>query len=193
MDVLDYTTKSDEDLAGLAVREHLAFAEIMRRYQQKLLVYIMRISNVGREEAEDILQDSFLKAYRNLNDFDTTLKLSSWLYRITHNQVISAYRKRNVRAHGHAVDIDDTILERIASDIDTGREVDIVLLRRNIEDIIGDIPEKYRQVLVLRFFEDLSYQEISDVLRKPMGTVATLVTRAKEQFKKTAQLKGIQF
>lgn len=193
MDVLDYKIKSDETLAGLAVREHLAFAEIMRRYQQKLLVYIMRISNVSREEAEDILQDSFIKAYRNLYDFDTSLKLSSWLYRITHNQVISAYRKRNARAHGHAVDIDDSVLERIASDIDTGREVDIALLRTNIEDIISDMPEKYREVLVLRFFEDLSYQEISDVLRKPIGTVATLVNRAKEQFKKVAQFKGVEF
>ena len=188
-----YIDVSDEVLAAAAVKDHRAFAEIIRRYQGKLFSYIMRISNVSREEAEDILQDSFLKVYRNLNDFDSSLKLSSWLYRITHNQVISEYRKKSVRAHGHTVDIDDTALSRLASDIDTAREVDIKLLRQNIEGIMSDIDEKYREVLVLRFFEELSYQEISDILRKPMGTVATLVNRAKAQFDKVATARGIQF
>lgn len=193
MEQPQYNELSDEELAAAAVTDHRAFAEIIRRYQGKLFTYTMRISNVSKEEAEDILQDAFLKAYRNLNDFDTSLKLSSWLYRITHNQVISEYRKRSVRAHGHTVDIDDTVLERLASDVDTAREIDLKLLRQNIEDIMSEIDEKYREVLVLRFFEEQSYQEISDILRKPIGTVATLVNRAKSQFHKAAQARGIQF
>lgn len=188
-----YSNKSDEELAAAAVTDELAFAELMRRYQGKLMSYIRRISNVSKEEAEDMLQDSFLKVYKNLNDFDTSLKLSSWLYRITHNQVISEYRKRSVRAHGNAVELDEILIEKLASDFDTSKEVDLNLLQNNIEKILEQMDDKYREVLVLRFFEEQSYQEMSDILQKPLGTIATLVNRAKSQFAKQANLLGIDF
>jgi RNA polymerase sigma-70 factor (ECF subfamily) len=193
MSSIDYANSTDEELASSAVEDNLAFAEIVRRYQGKLMSYIRRISNVSNEEAEDLLQDSFLKAYKNLNDFDSNLKLSSWLYRITHNQVISEYRKKNARAHGHCVELDEVLIERLASDLDTAKEVDIALLKKNIDTILNKIDGKYREVLVLRFFEEQSYQEISDVLQKPLGTIATLVNRAKVQFVKEAKLLGIEF
>ena len=96
----DNTT--DEQLLELAKTNEQAFACLVDRYEKKLLSYIMRISNVNLQEAEDILQDAFIKAYTNINDFDSKLKFSSWMYRITHNEVISAYRKRKARPQGNA-------------------------------------------------------------------------------------------
>lgn len=193
MSSLNYSNSTDEELASIALEDDLAFAEIVKRYQGKLINYIKRISNVSNEEAEDLLQDSFLKAYKNLNDFDTSLKLSSWLYRITHNQVISEYRKKSVRAHGNSVELDEILIEKLASDFDTSKEVDISLLKINIDKILETMDDKYKEVIVLRFFEEQSYQEMSDILRKPLGTIATLVNRAKLQFIKKAQALGIQF
>ena len=98
MDV-DHTQYSDQELVVQALFDPEAFSQIIERYQDKLLRYIMRISNVSVQDAEDILQETFIKAYSNLNDYDHSLQFSSWIYRIAHNQTISSYRKRSVRPH----------------------------------------------------------------------------------------------
>ena len=85
--------KTDAELVELALENQAYFSDIVYRYQTKLTYYIRRLSNFPDEEIEDILQDVFIKVYKNLNDFDQSLKFSSWIYRITHNEVISKYRK----------------------------------------------------------------------------------------------------
>ena len=173
--------KSDEELAVLTLRNQDFFACLMRRYEAKLLRYIRRISGVSLEEAEDVLQDSFIKIYQNLNGFDRSLKFSSWAYRITHNQVISHFRKNQVRPQTSA--FDSELLETLASDLDSARDIDRKLLRERLEKTLEKIDTKYRDVLVLKYFEEKDYQEISDIMQKPMGTVATLLSRAKRLLK----------
>ena len=182
--ITKFASKTDEKLVKLTLQDQEVFAYLINRYEAKLLRYIIRISGVSREEAEDILQETFIKAYRNLNSFNPSLKFSSWIYRITRNQAISAYRKNKIREAGHVLDIDDDILNNIASNLDTGQAVDLDYLRQNIDGILNRVDKKYREVLVLKFLEEKSYQEISDILKKPMGTVATLINRAKKDFRK---------
>src|SRR3989339_1384271 len=93
----DLSQKTDEELVSLSLQNQDNYLFLIRRYQDKLLRYIQRISNVSLEDAEDILQEVFIKVYYKLNDFDPDLKFSSWIYRITHNQVISHYRKTQAR------------------------------------------------------------------------------------------------
>ena len=176
--------KTDNQLVELTLANQDNFLYLMKRYEGKLLAYILRISNVDRDEAEDILQDVFIKTYKNLNSFDINLKFSSWIYRITHNQVISNYRKIQARPQKYTFDVDDEILNNIASDFDIIREIDRSLLRDNIEDILISLDQKFQEVLILRFLEEKDYKEISDILKKPMGTVATLLNRSKKAFRK---------
>ncbi len=175
--------KTDEELVVLTLANQDNFLYLMRRYQGKLLNYIKRISNVSHEEAEDVLQEVFIKAYRNLNGFDSSLKFSSWIYRIAHNQVISEYRKRRARPEIVTWETKEDFINNIVADFDLAQSVDLAYLRQEINKIFGQLKEEYREILILRFFEEKSYEEISDILRKPLGTVATLLNRAKKQFK----------
>ncbi len=180
----DISEKTDQELVQMALKNQSDFLYLMNRYQSKLLSYILRISSVSYEEAEDILQDVFIKVYKNLNGYDSDLKFSSWIYRITHNEVISNFRKRQARPQSYESEINEEILDRITADFDIEHEVNIKYLRRMINNVLVNLDEKYREVLVLRFFEEKDYSEISDILKKPIGTVSTLLNRAKKYFKK---------
>ncbi|RLC36850.1 hypothetical protein DRH27_04610 [Candidatus Falkowbacteria bacterium] len=158
------------------------FIFIIKRYKEKLFNYIRRITNMDDEDAEDILQEVFIKVYLNLNDFDTSLKFSSWIYRIAHNQVISQHRKLKARPEGTALKLDDGAVKTIAADLDIKKDVDLKILRENIFGTMEKLDSKYKEILILKFFEEKSYQEISDIIKKPMGTVASLLNRAKEKF-----------
>ncbi|PJE60087.1 MAG: RNA polymerase sigma factor SigW [Candidatus Portnoybacteria bacterium CG10_big_fil_rev_8_21_14_0_10_44_7] len=175
--------KTDEQLVKLTLKNQDWFFCIVRRYEGKLLGYIRRISGVGQQEAEDVLQDVFLKIYQNLNDFDPDLKFSSWIYRITHNQVISNYRKIKARPQSIFVD-NENIFDGIASGLDLNREVNLRELRKVIRRALTRIDKKYREVLILKFLEEKDYQEISDILKRPSGTVAAQIKRGKEKLKK---------
>jgi len=173
---------SDEELVKLTLENQENFGYLINRYELKLGRYIRRISGLGKEDIEDLLQDVFIKAYQNLNNFDQNLKFSSWIYRIAHNEVISQWRKRKARPENVYWEVDN-ILENITADFDISSDIDHDLLRKSLDKIFNKMDIKYREVLILKFIEEKNYQEISDILKKPMGTVATLINRAKKQFK----------
>jgi RNA polymerase sigma-70 factor (ECF subfamily) len=129
---------------------------------------------VSKQEAEDILQDAFIKVWKNLNGFDTDLKLSSWLYRIVHNETISHWRKDKWANNNPFLELDERILDQLADDLGISEDC-----CPEIKEKIQLLSEKYREVLVLKYFEDMSYEDISDILKLPEGTVATRIKRAK--------------
>ena len=174
--------QSDEELAVIARDDPAAFGILMERYESKLLRYIMRLSHSTKEDAEDTLQESYLKAYQSINNFDEAQSFSSWIYRIVHNATISGWRKAKARPHGNAIDVDEIFLTNITADDDIVIKVDQEITAQRVQEILNMMDEKYRTVLILRFMEDKDYKEISDILKKPPGTVATLLHRAKEQF-----------
>jgi len=176
--------KTDEEIIKMVLDNPDLFLVLMRRYEAKLIRYIRRITNVSLEDAEDILQESFIKIYQNLNNFDARLKFSSWAYRITHNQVISNYRKLKARPQATFSDISEDIVNNLQSDFDVILGLDHEYNKKFITKTLNKMDAKYREVLILKFWEDRSYEEISDILKKPAGTVATLINRAKKQFKK---------
>jgi RNA polymerase sigma-70 factor, ECF subfamily len=173
---------SDEQLAKKSVNDLDAFAELIGRYEEKLIRYILRISNIRTEEAEEILQEVFLKAWKNINDFDPSLKFSSWIYRITHNETISHHRKRTTRGEDKKISIDDALFQVQSKELPIPEQLDQKLRAKQVHDAIDKMDEKYKEILILRYFEDKSYEEISDILKRPSGTVATLISRAKKQF-----------
>lgn len=182
----DFSDKTDEQLVTLSIKDSKIYAVLVERYEEKLLRYIMRISGGSPDDAEDILQDVFISAYRNLNDFDVDLKFSSWIYRIAHNKVISHYRKVTARPKTTTYEGDNELLNILASDEDLMRDLDRKYTADQVRQILSKMDDRYKEVLVLKFLEDKDYKELSDILEKPMGTVATLINRAKKQFREVS-------
>ena len=179
----DLQKMTDEQLVGETLKNTQAYAFLVERYEKKLLRYIIRISTNAKEDAEDVLQDVFLSAYKNLNDFDQDLKFSSWLYRIAHNKVISHFRKVTARPKTTTYEGDSQLLNILASEEDLARNLERKYTAAEVRKVLDLMDGQYQEVLVLKFLEEKDYKEISDILEKPMGTVATLISRAKKQFK----------
>ena len=175
---------TDEELVLKSIEDNIFFGLLIERYEAPLLRFIRRLSNVSHEEAEDVLQESFLKAYMNLRGFDSSMKFSSWMYRIVRNETISQFRKRNVRPEGHQLYLEPNQLQAIASELDSSYEAELSVIRDYIFTALDTLDAKYRDVLILRFFEDKDYNEISDILKKPPGTIASLINRAKKKLEK---------
>ncbi len=177
------TNLSDEAIVLAAQTDLDMFGALVERYERKLKFYILRISNCSDLEAEEILQDVFLKAWKNLNSFDEGLKFSSWIYRITHNETISAFRKTKSRGEDQRTDLEPELFENLPDENNFVSEIDQNITAQEVQTVLKTLPDNYREVLILRFIEDQSYEEIGDILMKPGGTVATLLNRAKAQFK----------
>lgn len=180
----EFENKSDEELAGLVIDNPDFYYFLMERYETKILRYIRRISNFPKETSEDLGQEIFLKAYENINELDKSLKFSSWLYRIARNHVISFWRKNKNRKTTFSIDVDESFKNIIETNEDIVRDLDREVSSEMIEKVLAKIKIEYREVLVLRFMEDKNYEEISDILKKPVGTVGTLLSRAKKELKK---------
>jgi len=187
----DFSKYSDEQLVALSVEEEVAFSTLVDRYEERLRRYIQRISAFGEEEVEELLQDTFLAVWKNIRGFDGRVKFSSWIYRIAHNQTISLFRKFKTRGQDKAVELTPELYlptsEDFADNFDS--RIDAAM----IQTALQEISTKYREVLVLRFFEDLSYDEMADILKCPIGTVSTLVARARKKFRVVVQRLNITF
>ncbi|HEY5714025.1 MAG TPA: RNA polymerase sigma factor [Candidatus Gracilibacteria bacterium] len=173
---------SDEVLAQQAIQDLSCFETLIERYEGKLKCYVLRLTNITVHEAEDILQEIFLKVWKNLNGFNPSLKFSSWIYRIAHNETISFARSQKSRGIDKQAGIDDAVFEIKSQDLEIGDQFDQSLDSQSVRSTLALLPNKYKDILVLRFLEDKSYEEISDILKKPMGTVATMINRAKKAF-----------
>lgn len=173
--------KTDNELVKLSLDNSDHFLCLTRRYESKLLHYIMRLSKFRREDAGDILQDVFVKTYYNLNEFNNDLKFSSWIYRIAHNQTISEIRKKSVRP---SLSFEKEDIDRFEDAFDITKEIDDSFDKEKINKALSFLDEKYREVLVLRFLDEKDYVEISDILKKPVSTVGNLILRGKKLFKK---------
>ena len=172
----------DEEVVQLTLTDPNQYGILMERYEAKLKRYIARLGVRNLDDQLDVLQEIFIKAYRNLNGFDTTLSFSSWMYRIAHNEAISFYRKKHVRPEGHLVSDGEEVLEFLSSK-EAGPEVtfDQTVNATELAQALAAIDEKYREPIILRFFEHKEYDEISDILEIPIGSVGTLLHRGKKQ------------
>ncbi|MBU0612477.1 sigma-70 family RNA polymerase sigma factor [Patescibacteria group bacterium] len=191
--IRDCNLKSDEELVELTLSDQGWYLCLMQRYEAKLTRFIRRISGVNDQDLEDILQDVFIKVYRNLNNFDLDLKFSSWIYRICRNHVISHYRKVQSRPQSIGGEDGELILHMIKDDNDPHELIDETLSNEKIQKVLSQMDKKYQEVIVLKYLEDKDYQEISDILKKPVGTIGTLLSRAKKQFKQVVQKQGTEF
>lgn len=173
---------SDEEVVSLVrTKDKELYAEILRRYEKKLVRYAFYI--LGDEgKAKDAVQESFIKAYVHLQGFDTKKKFSSWMYRIVHNEAMNIVSHE---AKQRSIDID----EEFDSGVDLEEEIGKAELIKKTRACMQEVPLLYKEPLMLYFFEEKNYDEISDILRIPIGTVGTRISRGKGIVKKICQNK----
>ena len=137
----------------------------------------------SKEDADDVLQDVFLKAYENLKSYDPKRKFSSWIYRISHNEAVNYIRRKSLKKF---ISWENIVMSKDKLEMSNSENgADKIFLKKErkqeLERALEKLPFKYRQILLLRYFSEKSYQEISEILAKPINTVGTLISRAKEK------------
>jgi RNA polymerase sigma-70 factor (ECF subfamily) len=190
----DILNKTDEELSVLLMAsDYNAMAVLIDRYQAPLSRYLRRIGVHKDEDIQDLLQDIFIKIYKNINSFNKDLSFSSWVYRISHNEAISFFRHKKARPEGNMIDDSEEMLFKIEDEsVDLVEEVDQTINAKFLQQAILDLEQKYKDVLVLRYFEDRDYENISDILQIPKGSVATLISRAKERLRQKLKYLWLQ-
>lgn len=174
---------TDNELVSLSLENQEYFGVLVERYEDKLSRYIRRITNVSHEDQEDMLQNIFLKTYMNLNGFNKKLSFNSWIYRIAHNEIVDWSRREKTKIKYGKFDFDDEVFDWTADGQNFLQEFHTLESQEEIGNILSQLTINYREVLVLKFIEGYSYREISDILKKPEGTIAALINRAKKSFK----------
>jgi RNA polymerase sigma-70 factor (ECF subfamily) len=175
-----FSKLTDEKLVELVRnRETEQYAEVMNRYKDKLMRYARYLTN-DEDLAADAVQSTFIKAYINLYGFDTKKKFSSWIYRIAHNEAVNLIKK-NSREVSLDPEYDVPGNQNIEEEFDKKEIV------KQARSCLGQMPIMYSEPLALHYLDGKSYEEVSDILRMPMGTVATRISRAKILMKKICQ------
>jgi RNA polymerase sigma-70 factor, ECF subfamily len=177
---------TDRELVEAAKENPDVFGEIVDRYWKRLFSFIRRTSYFSQEDIEDILQEVFIKVYRYLNDYDSDMAFSTWIYQISRNTVIDEIRKKKSRPQTVQMETQD-LLKFLKSSLDIQKEISNADFLEKIRKIIFDLPYNYREVLILRFLEEKNYEEIMDILKKPKGTVAALINRGRKMLLEKAK------
>lgn len=165
------------------------FRLIVERYEPKLMRYSLYLLK-DYDAASDVVQDTFIKAYMNLRSFKLKKPFSPWIYRILHNGAMNAIKANKKTYSLSAVDeIGDNFLIKF----DTDKVLDKKLLNKKVRRCLSSIDIKYQEILELSFFENLKYEEISDILHIPTSTVGVRIRRAKEMLKKVCQKEGADY
>ena len=142
-----------------------AFTELMRRYQQRVYWVARRIVGI-HADADDIAQETFIKAYQNLGDFRGDSSFFTWIYRISVNLSLNHVRKQQLMGYLRQSDLLSRILPSPATQ---GDEIEYQETEAKLQRAIAGLPEKQKAVFVLRFFDELDYQEISRILKTSTG------------------------
>ncbi len=173
---------TDEDLA-VYVRtvDQEVYRELMLRYESRLRRYARHLTH-DEARAADIVQEAFLKAFINLQSFNPKQRFSTWIYRIVHNEAMNLLGKY-AREVALPEDFDRASTEDIPA------ELAMAAFQKQVEGCLSRMPLLYAEPLTLFALEEKSYEEISDILRLPIGTVGTRIRRAKLLMQKLCQTK----
>ncbi|KFM94990.1 MAG: RNA polymerase sigma factor SigW [Paenibacillus macerans] len=169
-----------------------AFAELVDLYKDKLFHLGYRMLS-NRHEAEDVVQETFLRVHKNWSRYDDKQKFSTWIYRIATNLCIDRLRKRKPSYYLDAEMNDQEGMDgyTLIPGDDKTPETEYLLseTQRTIHQAIAGLPAKYKSVIILRYLQEMSLQEISEVLDMPVTTVKTRVHRGREFLRKKLEHK----
>jgi RNA polymerase sigma-70 factor, ECF subfamily len=163
------------------------FKPLMERYQQKVFSYLYRFLYENRDAAEEVTQSVFIKVYKNLGRIDLNRPLQPWIYRIAHNEAANHLRTVSRKKESS---LEDSQWGHIASpdeDQSIEKEEQTILIQKALHKL----KTKYREVIVLHYFEEKSYQEIAEILNISTNSVGTLLRRGRMKLQDILKQFGI--
>jgi len=172
-----YENIKDEDIVFMIQQgEKEKLSIIMDRYEKKLSRYARKFVS-GADSIDDMVQDVFIKTYENIKSFDVERKFSPWIYRIAHNIFLNEIKKKKSISF-NILNIDTVLPYHVSTD---SADKDFLYNETKLllEDSLENIPIKYKEILISYYMEELSYKEIVDVLKIPLGTVCIRIKRAR--------------
>jgi len=189
----DFSLVADRELVASAVTGlEGGFEELVRRYQRPISGYVYRM--VGDYEAAlDLTQEIFIKVYGSLARYRSEFKFSTWIYKIAHNCAVDYLRRNNGREQSLVSGIEGDTYElpieskRLSPEQESEREE----RRLEIEGVVRALPGAYRELIILRHSQDLTYEEIVEVTGLPLGTVKNRLFRAREMMRHQFLQRGI--
>jgi RNA polymerase sigma-70 factor, ECF subfamily len=188
----DLPLPADQELAHQVQKGQIdSFNILINRYEKKMRNYARNFLS-DKEDVNDVLQEIFIKAYKNIQSFDAERKFSSWLYRIAHNEFVNVLKKRN-KITLPLLDF-DVFFPQYAKDGKTlAQDIDQRKMQEIVARFTDKLEQKYKEPIILYYFEELSYKEISDVMQIPVSTVGIRIKRAKNILKSICQKEGITY
>jgi RNA polymerase sigma-70 factor (ECF subfamily) len=189
---LDYAELDDRELAAFAAKgREGAYRELLSRYERPVFSLIYRMVR-DRALAEDLSQEAFVRAFNAIGSYKTSYKFSNWIFKIANNHTIDHLRKRrldtvSIDGSPHASTAEEASQSRLvveSTDETPLQFVENKELGSQIEAAISELREEYRTVILLRHVEGYAYEEISEIMDLPLGTVKTYLHRARNELKK---------
>ncbi|QNM86670.1 RNA polymerase sigma factor [Polaribacter pectinis] len=154
-----------EQLINVQTREK-AFRELISIYKERLYWHVRKIV-ISHDDADDVLQNTFIKIFKNIESFNQDSKLFSWMYRIATNESITFINKRAKKRNLDITDYQQEISSTLADDeFFTGDEIQIIL-----QKAIATLPQKQQLVFNMKYFDELKYNEISEILETSVGAL----------------------
>lgn len=178
-------TLTDGELIEKSIRgREDSFEELVRRYQRPITAYVYRMLN-NYDASLDVTQEVFIKVYNSLEKYSSEYKFSTWLYRIAHNAAIDYMRRNSVSQQSlETENADGSYQLQLESSHPTPEQMrERSEWRTEIDSVVKCLPTVYRELILLRHTQDLSYDEISEITNLPLGTVKNRLFRAREMMR----------
>ena len=175
--------------------DEAAFEELMRRYEDKSYGLALRLTG-SPEDALEVAQDAFFKAYKAIDRFQGSSSFSTWLYAITLNTARNQIRSRNRRGHGVTISMDEDRddlprMDPVSRDPSPSEELQERALRQEYEKALDRLSHPFKETILLRDIEGLSYEEIAVTLGVNPGTVKSRISRGRDELRKILSAQGL--
>lgn len=157
-----------------------AYNELVKRYKDRLLNFVFRYFN-NREQAEDVVQDTLIKLYTHASYYKNIAKFSTWIFTIAKNNALTELRKNKRKQTDSLWTDDGKVIDINSNDQTLDRRVQNEIAVDQLNKFLEEIPENFRMAVVLRDFQELSYDEISKILEIPIGTIKSRINRGRIQ------------
>ena len=187
------SSQSDEQIALLVQSgKSEFFGKLITRYQEKITRYARKFLS-NNEDIQDIVQEVFIKAYVNIQSFDTKRRFSPWLYRIAHNEFVNNLRKKK-KIFLPLFELDTFFWQAAPKNSnDITEQIDRKEMKEVIEKCFDKLGAKYKEPVLLYYLEELSYKEIADVMAIPISTVGVRIKRAKKIMQNIFKEQGYEY
>ena len=180
---LDSRAEDSRNIKAALKGDQVSYRAIMKKYHDQVYNLLYRMVH-DKDEVEDLTQEAFIKAFNSLKNFNEEFAFSTWLHKIATNNCIDYIRKRKLQSFSIDKPLESKDGEYSFEIPDSTYQPDKTLIAgqrsKILEDAVNSLPEKYRQVILMRHTEDKDYQEIADELKLPLGTVKAHIFRARD-------------